>query len=417
MGTLFKRGRVYYGNYLDRSGERQRASLHTSDGKVARARLAELELATTDRAPDQTETLDAALKYFIDVACAPKPAGTINSYQQKARHLSRLLGGTLVDKISRETVERYIAKRLEEGAAKHTVHKDLVVLRGALRSAGERDRFHGSIETVVPKFDAEYEPRRAYLTPEQFMTLTENLLRPIGAKASAYQRARWEERRVKRTLYCLLIALASPRVGELESLQWEHVDLARDVIVIPRGKTVSRTIKIHPVLRLWIEKYHQGTGSIVEPWGKVSRDLPRLCQRAGLPRCTPNDLRRTFASWLVQGGASLYVVSRLLGHKSTRMVELVYGQLDEATLADAIGRMPGGWDASGTSQVPNAGNRGTGGHGASPAMISNSVENGPDSAGLRVPRDGVEPPTRGFSVPIPDDPKPARRRAILKLVG
>ncbi len=49
----------------------------------------------------------------------------------------------------------------------------------------------------------------------------------------------------------------------------------------------------------------------------VGRDLPRACERAGVPRCTPNDLRRTFASWLVQAGESLLVVSRLLGHGST----------------------------------------------------------------------------------------------------
>ena len=32
-------------------------------------------------------------------------------------------------------------------------------------------------------------------------------------------------------------------------------------------------------------------------------------------------LRHTFASWLVQEGVSLYVVQRLMGHKSIRMTE------------------------------------------------------------------------------------------------
>jgi integrase len=418
MGTLFKRGEYYYANYVDRSGERQRAALRTTDRQVAKARLRELELATTDRAPDQTEALDAALTYFLDVACAAKPAGTIRSYSQKARHVSRLLGGTLADKLSREGVERYIATRLEEGAHTHTVHKELVVLRGALRSAAERGRFHGSIDAVVPKFDAGYEPRRVYLTPEQFMTLTENVLRPIGANATEAQRARHEARRIRRTLYCLLIALASPRLGEVEALCWEHVDLARDVITIPKGKTVARVVKLHPVLRLWLEHHWQESGPIVEPWGKVSRDLPRLCERIGLPRCTPNDLRRTFASWLVQGGASLYVVSRLLGHKSTRMVELVYGQLDDATLANAIGRMPGGsWDAGGTSDASIAGAIGHGQAQLAESHAANSVEKSTNRKEIVVPRVGIEPTTRGFSVPIPNEDKPAPRKPKLKLVG
>lgn len=46
--------------------------------------------------------------------------------------------------------------------------------------------------------------------------------------------AKIERRRVNRTLYCMLIALASPR-GELEKLLWKHVDLARGTIKVPKG--------------------------------------------------------------------------------------------------------------------------------------------------------------------------------------
>jgi hypothetical protein len=132
---------------------------------------------------------------------------------------------------------------------------------------------------------------------------------------------------------------------------------------------------------------------------------------------TANDLRRTFASWLVQAGVSLYIVSRLLGHKSTRMVEMVYGQLDEATLEAAIGRLPGGCDAGVSHVVPRSGIPGTGGTSASPRSIVNSLEESFVSTTSVVPRDGVEPPTRGFSVLRELAPKGAPRRRILKSVG
>ena len=83
------------------------------------------------------------------------------------------------------------------------------------------------------------------------------------------------------------------------------------------------------------------------------------------------------------------------------MVEKVYGRLDEATLAAAISRLPGGGpdcNAGVTRDVRTAGTMGAGGNAIARAAIENSVENPVDSAVLVVPRDGVEPPTRGFSV-------------------
>ena len=127
---------------------------------------------------------------------------------------------------------------------------------------------------------------------------------------------------------------------------------------------------------------------------------------------TPNDLRLTFASWLVQARESLFVVATLLGHSSTRMVELVYGRLDHATLASAIAKLPGGpgsapsapsaanedCHAGVTHAVRNAGEHGIHGTTIAQAAIVNSVETALTSTESVVPRDGVEPPTRGFSV-------------------
>lgn len=416
MGKLYKRGNTYYADYFDRAGERQRVSTRTGDAKVARARLRELELATTDAAPHETETLAAALTYFTDIVHAASPKGTVRCYTQKSGHLNRLLGAEmLLDRIARANVERYIAARATEGAHPHSIHKELVVLRCALRSAKERDRFHGALD-VVPRFDAQYTPRTAYLTPDQFLALCDHLVPPAPANARPRTIERREARRVNRALYCMLIAFASPRHGELEALRWEMVDLARDVLRVPEGKTVSRVVAIHPVLRPWLEALDRGSGPVLARWSNVGRDLPAAATRAGIPfRVTPNDLRRTFASWLVQAGVSLYVVSRLLGHKSTRMVELVYGQLDDATLVGAIAKLPG-CDAGVTRSVPRNGTPGAGGTSASPLSIVNSVEESAESATSVVPRVGIEPTTRGFSGLMENAPKRAESQPKLRVL-
>lgn len=396
MGKLYKRNGTFYADYFDRSGQRCRVSTRTGDRPVALQRLRDLELATTDRATHSTETVAHALSYFVDVACAAKPSTTISSYRQKARHLARLTGDTLLDALDREGIERYIATRLAEQAHRHSVHKELVVLRGAIDSANARGRTT-TTKNVVPRFSSGYTPRTAYLTPDQFALLVGHLVPPLRKNSNAHAVARHKARKTSRTFYCMLIALASPRRGELEALDWADVDRARGVIRVPKGKTKGRPIAIHPMLMPWLEALDQGSGPLVEPWANVCRDLPDACARAGVPRCTPNDLRRTFASWLVQGGVPLMIVSRLLGHSSTRMVDMVYGQLDEATLLAAIQRMPGTCDAGVSTAVPMRVTSGAGGTMASPPSIANSVEESVISQSFGVPKDRVELPTRGFS--------------------
>lgn len=419
MGRLYKRGGTYYADYFDRAGQRQRVSTKTGDVQVARARLRDLELQTTDRGPDTTEDLADSLDYFTDVTCAGKADGTVISYKQKAAHLHRLLGNTQTNSVTREVVERYIGARIGEGSHPHSVHKELVVLRGALKAAKGRGLFHRGLD-VVPQFASGYVPRTTYLTPGEFMELVEHLVPPAPAKAKPKTIEKREQLKQRRALYCLLISLASPRRGELEALDWSHVDLERGLLRIPKGKTFGRPIAIHAVLRPWLESMGElagWTGRVVDPWANVGRDLPAAVKRAGIKKhVTPNDLRRTFASWLVQAGTSLYVVSRLLGHKSTRMVELVYGQLDEATLAAAIGKLPGGCDAGVSDAVPNRGTPGAGGTTHTPVSIVNSVEDSFASTETVVPRDGVEPPTRGFSVLGDMAPKVATSQRKLRAV-
>jgi hypothetical protein len=72
---------------------------------------------------------------------------------------------------------------------------------------------------------------------------------------------------------------------------------------------------------------------------------------------TPNDLRRTFATWLKQNDVDSAVVAAMMGHASTAMVDRVYGKLDEASYRRAIAKLPGGQASRQVTQDPacNAG--------------------------------------------------------------
>lgn len=126
MGTIYKRERksggwTYYGD-IWRDGKRQQVSLRTSNLEVAKARLKDLELATTDSGPNVSQRLADALDWYTDTVCATKPDGTRESYKQKARHLTRLLGEIEIDSLTKDRVLVYIATRKKEGAHEHSIH-------------------------------------------------------------------------------------------------------------------------------------------------------------------------------------------------------------------------------------------------------------------------------------------------------
>ncbi len=414
MGTIYKRYHrkngvtldtfVYQGTYVDRNKVRQQVSLKTSDRLVAKARLRDLELHSTDQAEDASEVLGAALNYFIDIACAPKPIATRKSYEQKSAHLGRLMGGVDLAVLSIEHTERYVATRLAEGAHSHSVHKEMIVLRGALKSARQRKVWRGSLEDTVPKVKANYVPRETYLTWTQFDAMAQHLVPELPNNSKLDTVLNSEVLRTERAFFCLVIAFTSARLGELYKLRWSDVDRNRATIKIPKGKTKGRTMQIATLLWPWLLAFGERagwTGPIVREWGNVRRDLALACKRAKVPKVTPNDLRRTFASWLKQNDVDSAAVAQLMGHSSTRMVDLVYGKLDGATLARAIGRLPGGVVqrcAGVTHDEASDGEHGTHGTIAKTAAAANSLVELATTAVLTVPGDGVEPPTHGFSV-------------------
>jgi len=73
----------------------------------------------------------------------------------------------------------------------------------------------------------------------------------------------------------------------------------------------------------------------------VSRDLAGACEEAKIDRCSPNDLRRTFAGWQVEAGVPLFPIAQAMGHKDTRMLERVYGRQTPEQVAALMARAMG----------------------------------------------------------------------------
>ncbi|HEX5657149.1 MAG TPA: site-specific integrase [Polyangiales bacterium] len=75
-------------------------------------------------------------------------------------------------------------------------------------------------------------------------------------------------------------------------------------------------------------------------WLNVRRDLEAACKRAGIAKVSPNDLRRTFATWQAEAGVPEAVTASLMGHTSSAMVRRVYARIGSDAKRDALAKLP-----------------------------------------------------------------------------
>jgi len=61
MGRIYKRGDTYYADFVDRHHRRVQQSLRTTDRAVAKARLRDLELSTTDSGLSETTFVETRI--------------------------------------------------------------------------------------------------------------------------------------------------------------------------------------------------------------------------------------------------------------------------------------------------------------------------------------------------------------------
>ena len=213
------------------------------------------------------------------------------------------------------------------------------------------------------------------------------------------------------------------RSSEVEALRWElHIDLDGGWALLPGTNTRKsrRRVLIAQPLREFLAPEWRAHGPVVARWTNVRRDIAAACAKIGLPHTSPNHLRRSFASWLRQRGVDSMAVAKMMGHTTSRMVEMVYGHPNDDTFLHAIQKMPTlpnlGENRSGsvadsslqvgcmrlTRHEPGAADRIAG---TENQKAHQTLQPGGPMFELDevVPGGGIEPPTRGFSVPCSTD--------------
>lgn len=159
----------------------------------------------------------------------------------------------------------------------------------------------------------------------------------------AYCREKYAQRKTWVYRLYLLALNTGLRWGEIAALQWDRVDLGKNLIIVSR--TVSqKTGEIRETTK-GRRIRHVGINSSLKPelvaqkWDSCGRivfgdkDRPlnlynfkrdhfeKDISEAGVKRIRWHDLRHTFASHFVMRGGSLYDLQKLLGHRDLRTTE------------------------------------------------------------------------------------------------
>jgi integrase len=218
-------------------------------------------------------------------------------------------GRLYLNEITSDQVAEFRRALIAEELSGARVNRHLAVLRRALNLALDWKLYAGRNPARSPGMLQE-EPRELFLTDVQLCALMAALRAdPDQAAAGAVA----------------LLALTGARKAEIIGARWEHVDLDRRLLTVPRAKSGHRR---HVVLSdeavgvLGMQPRAPGQAYVFPSPRRPGRPVEdvrgvwvRAKVAAALPAATRlHDLRHTFASLCVNRGVSLYEVSKLLGH-------------------------------------------------------------------------------------------------------
>jgi integrase len=119
-----------------------------------------------------------------------------------------------------------------------------------------------------------------------------------------------------------LLLFSGARLSEILGLTWPQVDTTSGVVRLADSKTGAKNLFLPaPALAVLAALPRLADNPHVLPGDRpgaplvgVQRPWQRIRRLAGLPDLRLHDLRHAFASVAVQGGESLFIVGKLLGH-------------------------------------------------------------------------------------------------------
>lgn len=319
--------------YVDAQGRYRREKAGSKGNAIDLVRKRKTEALQGKKLP---EKLRRATVSFADIArdALAYSKREKRTYEDDLSRMERILGW-FRERAADSITPREIEQRLEEGSecegwAASTVnhYRSLMSLtyRLAIRNGKAKEN-----PARATRHRREDNSRVRYLSAEE-----ETKLRKAIAED-------WPEHAPE-----LDLALhTGMRLGEMYGLTWENVNLAQQLLTIPRSKNGERRyVRLNSVAVAALVAFQargNGSGPVIrtvqgEPLCGPRYWFERALRKAKIVGFHWHDLRHTFASRLVMAGVNLRGVQEALGHKSIAMT-VRYSHLSPDYQLEALERL------------------------------------------------------------------------------
>jgi site-specific recombinase XerD len=240
--------------------------------------------------------------------------------------------------VKRQYVLDYVGHRLAQGRATSTVNAELRYFQAVLRFLQSQDYDVPQALLRIPGLK-QPDSLPKFLTDEQVRRLRHDFEARV---AQATSPARQRDTLLDRAVFYLLWQ-AGLRLGEVEELCLDHLDLAGRKLVVRQGKgNKDRTVYLTDTVVRALEDYLavRGLGPTDHVFlyrnQPIKKDLihsriQAAGQRVGV-KVSPHRLRHTCATQLINAGCRVTSIQKLLGHERLNST-MIYARVHDRTVA------------------------------------------------------------------------------------
>lgn len=244
-------------------------------------------------------------------------------------HVAPAIGHIRLDRVTRQQVQGIMTDMISRGLSPGSADLTGRFVRHALNLAVDWKFIAVNPTARLPMFNVD--SRIAHYLDDAQLERLLNVLRT--------------DENVAVCQIALFLLSTGCRLNEALSAKWADVDIENRVLAIRATNSKSKRLRSVPLndsaldVLADLHTEHEFEHLFVnrktgKPYVAIAKVWDRLRKKAGLPNLRLHDLRHSYASFLVNGGRTLYEVQQILGHSDSKVTQR-YAHLSTKTLQEA----------------------------------------------------------------------------------